>query len=212
MTGIYKITCLPTREVYIGQSTAISRRWATHKRELKKGIHYNIHLQRTYNKYGEENFVYEILEQCPATKLNEREKFYIKLYDSFNNGFNQDIGGSDISGENNPMFGIKGKDAPRFIDYILQLDSNGKEVGRYESTIEAAESINGGTSPIIKCLNFWRGKEYDGRKHFTYKGFQWIYEQDYQILKSYHDFSKKQTSKEYITLLKVNEGALSSNT
>lgn len=212
MTGIYKITCLATNEVYIGQSTAIMRRWATHKRELKKGIHYNKHLQRTYNKYGEENFSYDILEQCPSDKLNEREKFYIKLYNSFEKGFNQDIGGSDISGENNPMFGVKGKEAPRFIDYILQLNQDGQEIGRFESTIDAAASVQGGTSSIIKCLNFWRGKEYDGRKHFTYKGYQWIYEKDYQILKPWHDFSKKQTSKNFITLLNVDKGALSSDT
>lgn len=110
------------------------------------------------------------------------------------------------------MFGIKGKDAPRFIDYILQLNLNGEEIGRFESTIDAAAAVKGGASSIIKCLNFWRGKEYDGRKHFTYKGFQWIYEKDYQILKLIHDFSKKQTSKEYITLLKIDKGALSSNT
>lgn len=212
MTGIYKITCLSTNEIYIGQSIAIARRLATHKRELKNGTHYNKHLQKTYDKYGKESFTYEILEQCPSTKLNEREKFYIQLYDSFNKGFNQDIGGSDISGENNPMFGIKGKDAPRFIDYILQLNSNGEKIGRFESTIDAAAAVKGGTSSIIKCLNFWRGKEYDGRKHFTYKGFQWIYEKDYQILSPIHDFSKKQTSKDYITLLKVNKGALSSDT
>ena len=212
MTGIYKITCLSTGEVYVGQSTAIARRWATHKRELKKGIHYNKHLQRTYDKYGEDDFVYEILEQCPAEKLNEREKFYIKIYDSFNNGFNQDVGGSDISGENNPMFGVKGKEAPRFIDYMLQLDQDGREINRFESTIDAAAAVNGGSSSVIKCLGFWRGKEYDGRKHFIYKGFQWIYEKDYQILKKFHDFSKKQTSKEYITLLKIDKGALSSDT
>lgn len=212
MTGIYKITCLVTNEVYIGQSTAIARRWATHKRELKNGIHYNKHLQRTYNKYGESNFTYEILEQCPKDKLNEREKFYIKMFNSFNAGFNQDIGGSDISGKNNPMYGIKGKEAPRFIDYILQLDESGTEVGRFESTLAAAKAVQGGASSIIKCLNFWRGKEYDGRKHFTYKGFQWIYEKDHEILKRYHDFSKKQTSKNYITLLNVDKGALSSDT
>lgn len=211
MTGIYKITCLATNEIYIGQSTAISRRWATHKRELKNNIHYNKHLQKAYNKYGKENFSFKILEQCPSNKLNEREKFYIEIYDSFNKGFNQDIGGSDISGENNPMFGIKGKDSPRFVDYILQLDLKGNIIKRFESTISAAESIKGGTSSIIKCLNFWRGKEYDNRKHFTYKGFQWIYEKDYQILKNYHNFSKKQTSKNYITLLKINEGTLSSD-
>ena len=73
MTGIYKITCLATNKSYIGQSVSIKRRWATHKRELAKNIHYNTYLQNAYNKYGEENFTYEILELCSKDKLNERE-------------------------------------------------------------------------------------------------------------------------------------------
>lgn len=205
MTGIYKITCIVTQKSYIGQSTSIKRRWATHKRELKNNAHYNQKLQRAYNKYGANNFIYEILELCPQEKLNERECFYIKLFNSCDNGFNQDYGGSDIAGEHNPMYGIKGKDAPRFIDYILQISDQGEIINRFESTIAAANAVQGGTSSIIKCLSFWRGKEYDNRKHFTYKGFQWIYEQDYLQLKPYHDFSKKQTSENYITLLSIHK-------
>ena len=62
MTGIYKITCLTNNKSYIGQSVSIKRRWATHKRELAAGTHYNEYLQRAYNKYGKDSFVYEILD------------------------------------------------------------------------------------------------------------------------------------------------------
>lgn len=215
MTGIYSITCLSTGEKYIGQSTSIKRRWATHKRELKRGIHYNKHLQRTYDKYGEENFIYEILEQCSREKLNEREKFYIQLFDSYNHGFNQDIGGCDISGEHNPMYGIKGKNAPRFKDYILQLDLDGNIVGKYESSIAAAEATSGNkerTSGILRCLYSWEGKFYEGVRAYTYHNYQWIYEKDYQLLRPYHDFSKRRTKgEEFITTKQINEGALDSD-
>lgn len=215
MTGIYSITCLSTGEKYIGQSTSIKRRWATHKRELKRGIHYNKHLQRTYDKYGEENFIYEILEQCSREKLNEREKFYIQLFDSYNHGFNQDIGGGDISGEHNPMYGIKGKEAPRFKDYILQLDLDGNIVGRYESSIAAAEATSGNkerTSGILRCLYSWEGKFYENTRAYTYHNYQWIYEKDYQLLLPYHDFSKRKTKgEEFITTKQINEGALDSD-
>ena len=198
MTGIYKITCVDTGECYIGQSVSIARRWATHKRELRLGIHYNKHLQRTYNKYGKDSFTYEILEQCPASKLNEREQFYIKLFDSHNNGFNQDWGGCNISGDKNPMYGVKGKDAPRFIDYILQLDEKGNIVGKYESSIDAAKAVKGSSSHILGCANTWKGKygQQGGGtvvRRYYHKGYQWIYERDYLLLKGYWDFSTKRS-------------------
>lgn len=210
MTGIYKITCTKTNEVYIGQSVSIQRRFATHKRELKNNIHYNQHLQRTYNKYGADSFTYEILELCPKTKLNEREKFYIKLFDSYKNGFNQDVGGSDINGENNHMFGIKGKDAPRFVDYILQLDDSGKIINKFESSIEAAKAVQGQTSHILGCLYTWRRKE-SKELRFTHKNYQWIYEKDYLLLKDKWDFSKKRNKSNFITINEVDDGALNGN-
>ena len=214
MTGIYCITCLKTGEKYVGQSTSIKRRWGTHKRELKNNIHYNKHMQRTYNKYGEDSFVYEVLEQCPADKLNEREKFYISLFDSYNNGFNQDAGGCDIRGEHNPMYGIKGKDAPRFKDYILQLSSTGEILGKFESSCEAGKITGCNASIILRCLYAWQGKPgYKGKNVHSAHGFQFIYEQDYYKLLPYHDFSHiVKWCEKFITTKDVDEGTLSSDT
>lgn len=215
MTGIYCITCTKTNEKYVGQSVAIKRRWATHKRELKNGIHYNKHLQRAYDKYGSNYFIYEILEQCPREKLNEREQFYIKLFNSYHNGFNQDVGGCNISGENNPMYGVKGKDAPRFKDYILQLDLNGNILNKFESSVSAAEAVFGDkkrTSGILRCLYTWEGKNYCNKRAFTCKGFQWIYEKDYNKLFPYHDFSERLTWRcNSITTKMIDEGTLNSD-
>ena len=54
--GIYMIRNLSNNKVYIGQSTNINRRWNDHKMKLKNNIHYNEHLQKSYNKYGEKFF------------------------------------------------------------------------------------------------------------------------------------------------------------
>jgi group I intron endonuclease len=48
--------------VYVGSAVNIRKRWLRHKLELKKQRHFNCHLQNAWNKYGEKNFVFEVLE------------------------------------------------------------------------------------------------------------------------------------------------------
>jgi hypothetical protein len=45
-------------------------------------------LQNAFNKHGEQNFVFEILEECEDKKLEEREVFWVHFYDSLKNGYN----------------------------------------------------------------------------------------------------------------------------
>lgn len=217
MTGIYKITCVGNNKCYIGQSIAIKRRWNDHKKSLKQGTHYNKYLQNAYNKYGENSFVYEILEQCSKDNLNEREQFYIALFDSFKNGFNCDLGGSNISGEANPMYGMSGVDSPRYIDQILQLDQSGAIVGWYDSANLAAKSVNGQAGHIINCLQSWKRHtpsttNNPSRERFTHKGFYWIYKNDYVVFeKNRYDFSKKRTKKSLTIEDLIDKGALDSD-
>lgn len=218
MTGIYKITCSGNNKSYIGQSVSIKRRWRDHLAELRRGAHYNNYLQNAFNKYGEESFSFEILELCPQSKLNEREQFYIKLLDTFQNGFNCDLGGCNISGEANPKYGKSGVFSPRFIDLVYQLSPKGEIVNVYESNNLAAKAIGGQASHIQECLKSWRehtpsNADNVSRERFTHKGFYWIYKTDYELLKDYgYDFSQKRNKKSITIQEIVNEGALSSNT
>jgi len=41
---------------------------------------------------GLRNFSFEILEECPTAQLNEKEKYYIQLYKSYDYGFNNNRG------------------------------------------------------------------------------------------------------------------------
>lgn len=83
-TGIYKIENLVNKKVYIGQSVHIERRWQEHCMPSAKSI-----IANAIKKYGRENFTFQILEQCDTDKLNERETYYIRLYDSLApNGYN----------------------------------------------------------------------------------------------------------------------------
>jgi len=64
--AIYKITNRKTDVVYIGQSTSYPKRWHLHKSDLRHNRHDNKQLQEDYNTYGEEAFVFEVIEELPC--------------------------------------------------------------------------------------------------------------------------------------------------
>ena len=79
---IYKIVNIVNGKVYIGQTTNYSTRMQSHFKLLKKGKHFNNHLQYSYNLYGEDNFKTEIIDIANNQKeLNEKEVYYIASYD-----------------------------------------------------------------------------------------------------------------------------------
>ena len=80
MIGIYKIQNKVSSKVYIGQSIDIESRWYSHIKELRENKHRNEHLQNSWNKYGEENFIFEIVEECKEENLTKREQYWIDYY------------------------------------------------------------------------------------------------------------------------------------
>ena len=93
--GIYKITNLQDQKVYIGQSINIKDRFRSHiKRGLGAETPTRNKLYTAMNKTGVENFSYEIIEKCPREQLNDREKYWIKYFQSQDYGYNETKGGS----------------------------------------------------------------------------------------------------------------------
>lgn len=76
MIGIYKITS-PSNKVYIGQSENIEERFNQYKKLSKK----QPRLFNSFKKYGYENHVFEIIEECSIELLNERERYYQDKYE-----------------------------------------------------------------------------------------------------------------------------------
>jgi hypothetical protein len=66
MAVIYRITNMINNKYYIGSTESFARREWQHKNDLKKGAHKNPHLQASWNKYGGDAFVFEILTEVPA--------------------------------------------------------------------------------------------------------------------------------------------------
>ena len=75
--GVYMITSKTTGKIYIGSSININTRWNQHINKLNKNLHGNIHLQNAWNKYGQEDFIFEIIEKCNENELRDREQYYI---------------------------------------------------------------------------------------------------------------------------------------
>jgi group I intron endonuclease len=78
--GVYCIENTKTKTYYIGSSDNLDHRIYIHFWLLKSNKHVNIHLQRSYNKYGKKRFKHSILEFCEIAKLEEREQYWLDTY------------------------------------------------------------------------------------------------------------------------------------
>ena len=91
--GIYKITNAQTNECYIGQAVDIYKRWNQH---CKAGLGIDTppgnKLYKAIQEYGLQNFTFEILLECNRDELNEKEKYFISLYQADTYGYNSNIG------------------------------------------------------------------------------------------------------------------------
>ena len=117
-SGIYMWTS-PSGKSYIGQTVNLKKRYNSFLRFNKNYSGDKINnARKKYN--NERDWEYKVLEYCDVNELDEREKYYIALYDTINNGYNCESGGNEnkivsdeskqkmseaMKGENNPMYG-----------------------------------------------------------------------------------------------------------
>lgn len=135
--GIYKITNKINGKCYIGQSIDIYKRWYTHKSPKTWAADKGKVLYRAFVKYGIENFTFEIIEECSRKQLDIREKYWVRYFDSYSNGYNMTKGGQ---GNNHRDWLRKSKNNQLnwfedFVDYI------GKYCPTIYSTFEEVKSF-----------------------------------------------------------------------
>lgn len=96
---IYKLTNIINGKMYIGQTVrSMTECMAGHKRNYERKVHTKLY--DAMQKYGWNNFTVEAIEVCSSIEaLNVRETYWIKYYDTVNNGYNMYYGG-----DNNCMF------------------------------------------------------------------------------------------------------------
>lgn len=89
ITGIYKITNLKTGQCYIGQAVDVAKRWAEHaKAGLGIDTPVRNKLYQAMKEYGLTSFSWELIEQTSKEELNDKERYYIELYQAKEYGYN----------------------------------------------------------------------------------------------------------------------------
>ena len=83
-SGIYIIENTINNKKYVGSAKNIKKRWYQHKYTLNNNSHDNLYLQNAWNKYGENNFKFGVLEEVEPEKLIEKEQHYINLLNACN--------------------------------------------------------------------------------------------------------------------------------
>lgn len=150
MTGIYKIVNNIDNKIYIGQSTDIEHRWCQHRYEINRKIEHPLYCDM--RKYGIENFSFEIVEECSLEDLDEKEKYWIKYYNTTEKekGYNIELGG---------------KNNKTIYDYDLIYEYWEKGY----SCQQLQEKFNCGDSVITRMLRKFNISESEAKSRSCYK-------------------------------------------
>lgn len=76
-SGIYKIICLINGKFYIGSTRDTHIRWQEHQSCLRRNVHGNPYLQNSWNKYGRDEFIFQVIERVAQEDLISREQFWM---------------------------------------------------------------------------------------------------------------------------------------
>lgn len=191
---IYKYTSKTTGKCYIGQvlEYRLEKRQYRHKYDKR-----DIHFYRARDKYGYEDFIFEIVEKdIEQEKLNEREIYWISFYNSFNKGYNSTIGGdggdtytkrseeqmvetkAKISKANKGCLNGQAKNVELY-------NVNTKERKTFETLTEAADYLDQNRKTIYRLIN---------DKHITKLGWC-LYREGVTTIESVAEYKKLVFSK-----------------
>ena len=184
---IYKIENILTHEIYIGQTThprgfngrydfkgiGIERVYKKLLGNEARNESHNRHLRRSIKKFGFDAF--EVIEVFDTAKtieeLNEKETYYINLFDSYKNGYNQSFGGDSVSGYDRP----KSKDCKNS-KQICQIGLDGILIKIWDCATDASNELHIDQSSISMVCS---------GKRKTAGEFVWVYKNNYDPNKDY---------------------------
>lgn len=139
MKGIYKITNKITGVYYVGSSMNIKTRFKTHQNRLKGNTHPNRYLQSAWNKYGEDNFIFEVVQEVDVNSHKELYKIEQEYLDV-------------ISRETayNLTYVAKGGGADTLNEACYVLDLKGNIIEEFKSRSDAARYMGFNNSSSLR--------------------------------------------------------------
>ena len=161
-SGIYKIVNQVNNKCYIGSTNDLDRRKKEHFRLLKQGKSHSVVLQRAVDKYGIDNFVYEVLCCCKEDYLYGIEQFFVdKLCPEYNQCLEivSCPKGYKHTKETKQRFAQLAKERHKnipefgFKKAIEKLDENDNVIKYYNSLKEYAEEHNCSIASVSKALS-----------------------------------------------------------
>lgn len=118
-------------KVYIGQTIQkLQKRFNGHCCYSKSDRSSNMYIKRAIHKYGKDKFHIYLIEEVPIEQLNEKEKYWIAYYDSYNNGYNLTLGGQESNSFSlNKLENTV--DIVKFSQYIKEFKPLAQEVAKH---------------------------------------------------------------------------------
>lgn len=181
-TGVYRITNLINGKFYIGSTKqSFKVRMKHHVNSLRRNGHKNLHLQNAWNKYGEENFEFSIVESCDKKDTYVIEQKYLDLRDIKNSyNINPNATGLSECVETREKLAISHKKFQEEVSYYY------KQLKMGVITIDDIPEKH--KQSIIKHLNNipWnKGKCYESTDHLKVK-----HKITDKVIRKCHDFSE----------------------
>lgn len=163
---IYKIVNLVNDKFYVGSTNNQRERFRTHRSKLRRGVHHCAHLQASWNKYGEEKFVFKVVAYIPdGESLQEAEDRWLTEHvgksDCYNAGLRSGAPMRGIPKEKHPAFGKPKTEEQRAAisatlkAFYAENYANHPRVGKTHSE-ETKERIR--QAKLANPQSFWLGK------------------------------------------------------
>jgi len=175
ISGIYQIQNKINNKIYIGSAIDIYNRLHKHVSDLKKNKHHSIHLQRAWNKYGENNFDFNIVENVDNKELLiEREQYWFDILKPYKKqiGYNiSKIAGSQLGLTRDNRSKEKNRQSQKNHKPILQIDLNNNIINEWYGANEISKKENIDRNLLLESIK--------NKKIFN--NFIWMYTEDYNL-------------------------------